>query len=266
MNPSKNTSELRQALATLKPFFRRAAGLSVVASVLVLAPSGYMLQVYDRVVTSRNHMTLAMLTLLVLMMYVVMELLDWSRGQLMHQASLAFDRAVSGRIFDAIFDAKRMRMQGGTTQPMNDFRTVREFLNTPVLIASMEAPVALLFLVLIFAMSPVLGWSAVAAVVLQTLIAWFNQRGTQPPLIAANRSAAAAQQYADASLRNAQVIESMGMLRDIHRRWMVKQREFLNLQAQASDSGGAFQATSKFLQTTTSSMLLGSVLSPHCRH
>ena len=257
MNPQQNTSELRQSLAELAPYFWRAAGLSLVASLLVLAPTGYMLEVYDRVVNSRSHMTLAMLTLAVLAAFLVMEVLDWARGQIMHQAALALDSRMSGRIFTAIFEANRKRVAGGTAQPMNDFRTVREFLNMPVLIACMEAPVSLVFLVLIFAISPVLGWTSVAAAILQTFIAWLNQRATQPPLLAANRSAMAAQQYADGSLRNAQVIESMGMLGDIHRRWMEKQSEFLNLQAQASDAGGAFQANSKLLQNVTSSGLLG---------
>lgn len=257
MNPTKNTSELRQAVDQLWPYFRQAALLSLVASLLVLAPTGYMLEVYDRVVNSRSHMTLGMLTLLVLAVYVLMEVLDWSRGQLMHQASVAMDQKMSGRIFNAIFEANSKRADGGTARPMNDFRTLREFLNTPVLIACMEAPVSMVFLILIFAIHPLLGWSSIAAAILQTLIAWLNQRSTQPPLLAANQSAAAAQQYADGSLRNAQVIESMGMLRDIHRRWIDKQREFLNLQAQASDAGGAFQAASKFLQNVTSSMLLG---------
>lgn len=211
MNPAKNSSELRQAVSELQPYFQRAAWLSLVASLMVLTPTVYMLEVYDRVVNSRSHMTLAMLTLLVLAVFVVMEVLDWARSQLMHQASMALDRSLSGRIFNAIFEANRKRVAGGTAQPMNDFRTVREFLNTPVLIACMEAPVSLVFLVLIFAISPILGWSSVAAAVLQTFIAWFNQRGTQPPLLAANRSAVAAQQYADGTLRNAQVIESMGM-------------------------------------------------------
>jgi ATP-binding cassette subfamily C exporter for protease/lipase len=257
MNPQKNTSEMRAALAELNPFFKRAALLSVFASLFVLAPSAYMLEVYDRVVNSRSHMTLAMLTLLVLAVYVVMEVLEWARGQLMHQASVTLDRQMTGRIFDAIFVANLKRQAGGTAQPMNDFRTVREFLNNPVLVACMEAPVSLVFLLLIFAMSPVLGWTTVAAALLQTLVAWLNQRGTQPPLLAANRSAIGAQQYADGSLRNAQVIESMGMLRDIHRRWMDKQHEFLNLQAKASDAGGLFQAIGKFLQNVTSSALLG---------
>lgn len=257
MNPNKPASPLREALGDLTPYFRRAAWLSVIASLLVLAPSAYMLEVYDRVVNSRSHMTLWMLTLLVVGVFVVMEVLDWARSQLMHEASIELDKRLSARIFNAIFEANLKRLPGGTSQPMTDFRTVREFLNTPVLIACMEAPVSLVFLALIFAMSPVLGWSAVAAAILQTFIAWLNQRSTQPPLLAANRTSFAAQQYADGSLRNAQVIESMGMLRDIHRRWMEKQREFLKLQAQASDAGGAFQAVSKLLQNTTGSLLLG---------
>jgi len=222
-----------------------------------LAPSVYMLEVYDRVVNTRSHMTLAMLTVVVLFAFVMMEVLEWVRSEVMHEASLAFDRRMSGRIFTAIFEANLKRMPGGSAQPMNDFRSVRDFLSTPVVLALMEAPVALTFLILIFAISPVLGWSAVVAAMLVTFVGWLNERSTQPPLLAANRSAIAAQQYADGTLRNAQVIESMGMLGNIHKRWMGKQQEFLGLQAQASDHAGFYQAVSKFLQNTTSSMLLG---------
>ena len=134
---------------------------------------------------------------------------------------------------------------------------MREFLYSPVLLGLMESPVSLVMLVLLFLISPVLGWTSIAFACVITLVGWFNERSTKPPLMQANRSAIAAQQYADGSLRNAQVIESMGMLRDIHARWMLKQREFLNLQAKASESAGGYQAVSKFLQTTLSSGLLG---------
>lgn len=257
MNSNKPPSELRESIAALRPYFKQAAWFSLFASLLVLAPSGYMLEVYDRVVNSRNHLTLAMLTLLVLGAYVLMEVLEWVRSEVMHEAAMAFDRSMSNRIFAAIFEANLKRLPGGTAQPMNDFRTVRDFLSAPVLLALIEAPVSLVFLVLIFAISPVLGWSAVVAAVLQTFVGWLNERSTQPPLLSANRSAVAAQQYADGTLRNAQVIESMGMLRDIHSRWMAKQREFLGFQATASEKAGFYQAISKFLQNTVSSMLLG---------
>jgi ATP-binding cassette, subfamily C, bacterial exporter for protease/lipase len=251
------SSELSDALATLAPFFRRAAWFTLCSSLLILAPSGYMLEVYDRVVNSRNHMTLVMLTVLVLGAYVVMEVLEWARTDLMHKASLELDRKMSPRIFDAIFTANLRRHQGGSLALMNDFKTVREFLGMPVLTALMEAPSSLVFLVLVFFISPVLGYVALVGAVIQVAIGWFNEKGTQPTLVAANRSASMAQLYADNTLRNAQVIESMGMVKDIHRRWIDKQREFLGLQALASERAGGYQAMMKLLQLVMSSLLLG---------
>jgi ATP-binding cassette, subfamily C, bacterial exporter for protease/lipase len=253
----KPSTELSDALWSLRPYFSRAFWFTLVASLLVLAPTGYMLEVYDRVVNSRNYTTLSMLTLAVLFAYVIMELLEWSRAEILHAAGDELDRKLGNRVFDAIFGANLRRVPGGTIQPMNDFRNVREFLYSPVVLAVMELPIAVVYMVLLFAISPVLGWVAVVAAVLQTFITWLNERATNPPLLAANRSAFAAQQYADGTLRNAQVIEAMGMQRDIHKRWADKQREFLGLQAIASDRAGGYQSITKFLQTTIGSGLLG---------
>ena len=257
MSQKKPASELRQAISALNPYFKKAGWFSLVATLLILAPSVYMLEVYDRVVNSRSYMTLAMLTLLVLAAFVLMEVMEWVTAEILHEGSLEFDRKLSSRVFAAIFEANLKRLPGGTAQPMSDFRSLRDFFFTPVVLALMQAPVSLVFLLLIFAISPVLGWSAVVAAILQTFVGWLNERSTQPPLLEANQSAVAAQQYADGTLRNAQVIESMGMLRDIHKRWIAKQREFLGLQAKASGHAGFYQAISKFLQNTVSSMMLG---------
>jgi len=254
---SPNSSELTEAVAALRPFFKRALWFSLVGALLVLAPTGYMLEVYDRVVNSRNYLTLAMLLILVLAAYALMETLEWARSQLMHAAGLELDRTLGDRLFRAMFTANLRRMPGGTAQVMTDFRTIRDFLGSPAVMALMEGPVAFVFLILIFAISPVLGWMAVAGAIVQTVVAWFNEKSTQPPLVAANRSSIAAQRYADGVLRNAQVIESMGMQRDIHSRWIEKQREVLKLQGQASDSAGGFQAATKFLQMAIGSGLMG---------
>lgn len=257
MNPDKKSSELAAALLALKPAYWRAFGFALVAGLLVLVPTLYMLEVYDRVVNSRNHMTLAMLTLLVLLAYVVMEVLDWARAETLREAGVALDRALAPRVFQAIYESNLRRPGAASIQPMHDFRTLRDFLHHPLLGSLMESPVSLVFALILFLMSPALGWSAVAGALVQVALAWFNERSTQPPLLAANRAAIAAQQYADNSLRHAEVIEAMGMLQPIHRRWMIRQREFLGLQAQASDQAAAFQASSKFVQTTMASLLLG---------
>jgi ATP-binding cassette subfamily C exporter for protease/lipase len=257
MSPKPGTSELREAVTALRPFFVRSLWFSLVCSVLVLAPSVYMLEVYERVVNSRSHMTLWMLTLVVLGAFVVMELLEWARSEVMRSASIALDRKLSGRVFSAIFEANLKKLPGGTQQPMNDFRQVRDFLFSPVLLALMESPVSLLMMVLLFLISPVLGWTALVFALVTTVVGWFNERSTKPPLMQANRAAIEAQQYADNALRNAEVVESMGMLRNTQKRWLERQREFLGLQAQASSSAGGYQAVSKLLQTTLASALLG---------
>ncbi len=257
MNPDKKPSELQAALQALKPYYWRAFGFALVSALLVLAPTVYMFEVYDRVVNSRSHLTLAMLTLLVVLAYAVMEVLDWARSEVLHEAGERLDRRMADRVFQAIYESSLRRLGAASLQPMNDFRTVRDFLHNPVVGAIMSAPVSLVFAVILFMLHPVLGWSAVAGAVVQVGLAWFNERSTQPPLMAANRAAISAQQYADGSLRNAEVIESMGMLHHIHRRWMDRQRQFLGLQALASDRAGAFQAASKFVQTTMASLLLG---------
>lgn len=257
MNPNQKLSELAEALLALKPYYRRAWLFALVAGLLLLAPTVYMMEVYDRVVNSRNHMTLWMLTLLVALLYVVMEVLDWARAETMRAAGQVLDKRMAQRVFQAIYESNLQRMGTTSVQPMNDFRTVRDFLHNPVLGAMMESPVSLVFLVLLFMMHPLMGWSSLVGAILQVGLTWMNERSTQPPLMAANRAAIGAQQYADGSLRNAEVIEAMGMLGRIHQRWVKKQREFLGLQAQASDKAGAFQAATKFVQTTLGSGLLG---------
>jgi len=257
MSAKKPPSELNRAVQALKPQILKAAGFSLATGLMLLAPTGYMLEVYDRVVNSRDHTTLWMLTILVLGAFVVMELLDWARTEVMAEAGRELDGKLSTRIFDAIFRANLRRMPGGSAQPMNDFRTLRDFMHSPVVLAVMESPVALVFLVLVFAISPVLGWSALVGAVVQTGLAWLNERNTQPPLSEANRAAIGAQQYAGTSLRNAQVIEAMGMLRNIHKRWMELQREFLKQQAVASEAAAVFQASTKLVQQIMGSLLLG---------
>lgn len=249
-------SPLREAFDPIIPILKRVAWFGVLINVLSLAPSLYMLEVYDRVVTSRNSNTLLMLTVLVLGMYVLMEVLEWVRGQILHNAGLILETKLGERVFNAVFEANLRRL-GGSNQALNDMRTLREFLPSPAVTALMDAPMALLFLVLIFLISPVLGWFSVVIAIVQVYIAYLTERTTQQPLTAANREAIAAQNYASSTLRNAQVIESMGMLGDIHQRWMEKQRRFLQLQAIASDHAGGKSAAAKVVQNILASGLLG---------
>lgn len=250
-------STMRQEIGTLRPALVRALALSVFASLLSLAPSLYMLEVYDRVVNSRNLTTLAMLTLWILGTLAVMEVLEWVRLQILRQAGEKLDARLGQRVFDAVFQICLRRGQTANMQPFNDLRTLREFFASPAVLAVMETPVAAVLLVLLYLIHPWLAFLALAGAVIQTWIAWLTQRRTHAPLAAANGAAQAAQSYATQCLRNAQIIESMGMLRSIHARWVKRQHEFLFQQAVASDHAGVLAAVARALQLTLSSALLG---------
>jgi ATP-binding cassette subfamily C exporter for protease/lipase len=257
LGASQSEPEMRRLFKPIWPLLRRAALFTMVAGLLMLAPSVYMLEVYARVVDSRSHITLLMLTLAVMGAYAVMEALEWVRSQMLHHAGDELDQQMAPRLFQLVFDANLRRIPVGLMQPLTDWKTVREFMASPFVAAVMELPVALVFLVLVYLINPILGWVTAAAAVIQVLIALLTERSTQPPLAAANRSAVGAQQYADGSLRNAEVIEAMGMLRSIHGRWQTRQREFLDLQAEASAAAGGYQALTKLLQQVVTSALLG---------
>jgi ABC-type multidrug transport system fused ATPase/permease subunit len=234
-----------------------AFSLGFVASLMVLAPSIYMLEVYDRVVQSRNHWTLLMLTLAVVLAYAVMELLEYLRSEILREAGHAMDEKLNPRLFALMFEANLRKHPGGTIQPLNDWRLVREFIHSPFVLAGMEAPASIVYLVIVYTINPVLGWFTLVGAGVQLSIAWLTERRTQQPLAAANRSAMAAQQYADGALQNAEVIQAMGMLRDIHVRWIKLQRRFLGQQSEASLAAGSLQAASKMVQQVLGSALLG---------
>lgn len=255
--PAAAPTETAQALARLSPFLWRAFAFSVLAGLLVLAPTVYMFEVYDRVVNSRSGMTLAMLSLLVLLAIGVMEVLEWARAETLREAGARLDAALAPRVFAAIHEAQLKKGQALGAQPMADLRTVRDAFHAPALAAALEAPVALIMLAVLFLMHPVLGLAALAGALVQGGISWLNERGTSAALLRANQSEMGARTYVDGTLRHGDVIAAMGMEPDMRRRWLVLQGETLALQSQASDHAGLYQSLGKWLQTTLSSALLG---------
>ncbi|MCX7897473.1 MAG: type I secretion system permease/ATPase [Rhodocyclaceae bacterium] len=252
----QKTGLTKEFLEEARAPIRRAAFLGFVITVLALAPSWYMLEVYDRVLNSMSLPTLAMLTLLVMALYVVMEILEWTRGELLQNLGLLFEKRYGERVFDAVMQAS-LRQVPGAMQGINDMRTLREFFSAPALTALLDAPMASLFLLLLFLIHPALGAFALLFALGQVYLAYQTERSTQPPLVEANRMAISAQNYAQGTLRSAQVVEAMGMLPAILQRWMKRQRRFLELQALASDRAGSRSAIAKALQNILSSGLMG---------
>ncbi|MBM3366267.1 MAG: type I secretion system permease/ATPase [Betaproteobacteria bacterium] len=256
VKPTAST-ELSQLIWRFLPLYKRAALFSFVTSLLVLAPTIFMLEVYDRVVNSRSSTTLVMLIIWVLGTYLIMEWLDVVRSKLMYQASEQFDVSLRKRLFNASFDANLKNPNSGTLQVFNDLRTLRDFIASPAVTAIMDAPSSLLYLIIVFVISPWLGVVALIGAVVQVALGIQTERKTLPALTEANKAAIGAQNYASGVLRNAQVVNAMGMTSHIHQRWMKRQRLFLAKQAEASDTAGINSASAKLIQMLQTSLILG---------
>jgi ATP-binding cassette subfamily C exporter for protease/lipase len=138
MKPNSPPSELKLALAEFKPVWRMAAVLTMVIGVLGFTSTVYMLQVYDRVINSRNLMTLASLTLVVLGAYAVLELSEKVRTRILWALGIRFELKLSERVYNAMFDGLRGKNVNLAMSAQNDFRTIREFFYNPALSASFE--------------------------------------------------------------------------------------------------------------------------------
>jgi len=253
----KNKRPLDDAIRLLFPALKKTLFFSIFTNILVLTPSWYMLEVYDRVVNSRNFTTLAMITILVIVSYLLLEVLEWVRRQSMYEAGLQLDRQLREQVFHATFAERLQSGSGVGVLYLKDLKTIRDFLPSSAFLSFIDVPFALLVLVLLFLMDPLLGWFALGGACVQFMIGFFNERRIREPLEKANRNAMVSQSYANGVIRNAQVIESMGMLGHIHERWIERQRDFLYQQADASDHAGTNAALSKLVQGLMSSMLLG---------
>jgi ATP-binding cassette subfamily C exporter for protease/lipase len=216
-----------------------------------------MFEVYERVVNSRNYTTLWMLTVFVLGALAVMEALEWARTETLRHVGDALEQGLMSRVYQSIFQINLIKPGAASTQPITDLRVIRDFLTSPAVSALPELPAAVIFLLILFAVSPVLGVVALLGAVVQTGLAWSNERRTQPALVQANRLAIQAQRQADAMMRHAEVVRAMGMRPALHRKWWKLQQDMLSSQAQASDRAGLFQSLNKMVQTTLSSALLG---------
>jgi ATP-binding cassette subfamily C exporter for protease/lipase len=175
----------------------------------------------------------------------------------MYQASEKFDVSLRKRLFNASFEINLKNPNSGTMQVFNDLRTLRDFIASPAVTAIMDAPSSLIYLLIVFIISPWLGVVALIGAIVQVAIGVQTERKTLPALTEANKAAISAQNYASGVLRNAQVVNAMGMTGHIHQRWMKRQRLFLARQAEASDIAGFNSATAKSIQMLQGSLILG---------
>ncbi|WP_431858564.1 type I secretion system permease/ATPase [Azospirillum sp.] len=250
-------SELWRSLGSCRGALLAAGLLSLFVNLLQLASPLYMMQVYDRVLNSRSEGTLAMLTLIALGMMLVSALLELCRARVLVRTGAILDETLNVRLFDALFE-RQLRAPGGSrTQPLQDLTTLRQFMTGSGLFAFFDAPWAPVFMAVLFLFHPLLGGIALGGGGLLFLLALASEAAARAPLRQANAEATASLHAADAALRHVEVVEAMGMLPGLRRRWQRRHRGMLGYQAQASDRSALLAAASRFTRVALQTSLLG---------
>ena len=249
--------ELGRALHTYRKAFAEVALHSFAVNLLYLLPSIYMLQIYDRVLTSRNVTTLLMLTLITLVLYALFGAMDWIRSSVLIRIGARLDQDLNLRVFNAAMDRHLARQGGNPAQALQDLTTTRQFFSGAGALAFFDAPWAPIYLIVIAVIHPWLGVASLGAVLVLVVLTWLNEVATHKPLSEANQEAMQALAFANNNLRNAEVIAALGMAPALRNRWRQRQDRVLLLQILASVRGGSIGALGKTLRIAFQSLILG---------
>nr|WP_165447129.1 type I secretion system permease/ATPase [Sinorhizobium fredii] len=251
------------ALRSCRSAFVGVGVASALVNILYLTGSFFMLEVYDRVLPSRSIPSLIALCLLALLLYAFQGAFELIRGRMLVRIAGALDESLSGRIYRAVVRAPlKLRMQGDGLQALRDFDQVRAFLSSAGPSALFDLPWLPFYVAICFLFHPVIGFVAIGGGLILTLLTYLTNRGTQAPARKASEAGSLRNAFAQASQRNAEVVQAMGMTGRLAELWERRNAEFREENRRTSDIGNGYGALSKVFRMALQSGVLaaGAVL------
>lgn len=259
-SPSRQKSrrpEIAAALHSLRRHFGTVVAFSLCTNLLMLVPAIYMLQIYDRVLASRNETTLGMLTLLLIGLLMLMAAVEVFRGLVLVRIGAHLDMQLNHRTYTAAYEQSLATPGGNPAQALQDLSHIRQSLSGNAVIALCDAPWIPIYLAVIYLFHPGLGLFALGGTLVMMVIAWLSETVSRPPMDAAQKLAIQSAATANNTMRNAEVIEALGMLPAIRQRWFQVHQRFLLLQASAADRSALLQGLTRFVRIAMQSLVLG---------
>lgn len=250
-------SELAQAIYHCRDSFKSVAFFSLFINLLLLFPSIYMMQVYDRVLSSSSTSTLLMLTLLAILLFAMLGSLEWIRSQVLIRVSARFDLLLNERLYQVLFRQALATGGKSSAQPLSDLLALRQFLTGNGLFAFFDAPWLPIYIGLLFLFNFWFGIVAIFSAIILIILAMWNEKATHDDLDEANQVSVENNNATARNLRNAEVIHALGMVPALMERWKSKQKKLIILQTLASQKGGLISALSKTYRVTVQSLVLG---------
>jgi ATP-binding cassette subfamily C exporter for protease/lipase len=262
-NPTKQPgfferSELTRTLWAFRREFLIVGGLSFLANLLMLSPTIYMLQVFDRVLSSGSELTLIAVSLITLFLFAIMGMAEWLRTRVLVRAGMDFDAQLSTRVFNSSFEASLEQSAiNNTSRTLGDLIQIRQFLTGQGIFALFDAPWAPIYIAVTFFLHPFLGILSLVFMVVQAALAWFGHRHTVAPAEAAVLASSESTAYLQSKLRNAEVLQSMGMIGNLRARWEKKYQVATGKNSFATGVTHRVMAWSKFIRYSQQSLSLG---------
>ena len=253
----RRDTPLTRAIKSCYPALGATFGLSIFVNLTLFAAPLYSLQVYDRVLTSRNLGTLLMLTLIVGLFIALYGILEYARAGILVRAGVRFNEVISKPLFDMAMTAQRQGRDIAAREALKDADILREGISGGTFSTLFDMPWAFVFVALCYVMHPALGLVACTAALAIFGCALLMEVSTRKGLAEATRHSAEATRFTIAALRNADVVRGLGMGGAVLRRWTSNQSATLATQAITSERGGALVALSKVVRMGVQTALLG---------
>jgi PrtD family type I secretion system ABC transporter len=249
-------SEIAAVLLASRMAFASTALFSCLVNILMLTGPLFMLQVYDRVLTSGSVPTLVTLIAIVIALYAYYGFLEYLRARILVRIGRRVEERLRNRVFDSMAEHALRRTQGISGQPVNDLATIRQFLSGQGPFAFLDMPWVPVYLLVIFLMHWVLGVASVIAAIVIFILALWSEKATRGPLAEANSAMVKSSIMTDESRRNSEALHSLGMRSAIRKKWADMQQVALDHQTIANDIGSSLSAASRVLRLMVQSGIL----------
>lgn len=250
-------SELGRSIWTFRREFVWVGVFSFFSNLLLLAPTLYMLQVFDRVMLSENEFTLISLTLIATLFFAVMGFAEWVRSRLLVRAGVRFDEYLNSRVFKSSFDANLNLIASNPVQSFSDLTNLRQFLTGNGIFALFDTPWTPIYMAVLFMMNPWLGLVSVIFTGVLGFLAWYSHKLTAAGSVKASEAVVKSNSYLQGKLGHVETVVSLGMLANLRRHWLLLYSDQLDKTSDAQHLQHQVQAFVKFVQYTQQSLVLG---------
>ncbi|MER8373943.1 type I secretion system permease/ATPase [Mesorhizobium sp. M1406] len=244
---------MKEAKRAIRPLIWFSGGINV----LMLTGAFYMLQVYHRVLGSHSLETLVMLSLMAAMALGTLAGLEVVRGRLLAKVGSWMNARLGPVLLTASVEYAASAPGQVNARPLRDLDQVRNFLTSPSIFPILDAPWAPIFFAAIFLMHPWLGWLALCGGLVLFALALLNEYITRKPLTEATSAQSRAYSQAEAAIRNAEVVQAMGMLKPLLEGWKAHQDEANKGQVLAANRGGVIAAIARCHRLALQMAILG---------